>query len=677
MGRMATHWKINVKVEDLTLFRSQIVTFQTAMNMNLQMIQFCLQVQAQEGHEASQNDVLDGLAQLRQEIEHLKKLSQRRKGNDTDSVPATVLQSLNVAVALDENASTTMNETRSDILSVSTQEFFEKAHLWMQNQRPSTETTGREVHRNGSSDIRQPPLELNGPPHQHTEVIKPVEAEMRWMEDLQMSRRLLSSGRIEPAKSLCRKVIHETESIGINYPSYKEAVEILAHIYEYNGDKEEATQVQMLLDMSSRNTIRKDLKSLIQQRDLRRCLTYTYKWAVLLCDNAALQTYSPYLAGLPMHGDFSIAVLFAAICITGNTLLAQTMLSQGVSIHEMVSARVNGEIRALTPFGCAIHFGHSHLMHTLMEAASEDLDTFIKARHLEFAIDSWNVDMCRVLLDHILSLYKGNVMRQMNFKERSSSTESEKLQVGALLERESAGFNESSGSWEALLNALHKAISQKDLTMTKLLLIYGIRSPDTLKLATRMHWLEGVQAAATQSNQVSDEDIACAFQSRNLNICNYLFSLNPKSATSVVNYAMEGAGLEGLHMVIKSGANVNHPVYWGSVKRMGPIYPLHFAVHIGSPEMVKALLAAGADVRNQDEVGQTALQFAIKKGQRKDLPEKDVSATMGIVAVLKGVEPRRTNRDDATNASGYSKGSSLRSWWSSSKRHQVAATVGN
>ncbi|KAK5787634.1 hypothetical protein VI817_010131 [Penicillium citrinum] len=637
--------------------------------MNLQMIQFCLQVQAQEGHEASQNDVLDGLAQLRQEIEHLKKLSQRRKRNGTDSVPATVLQSLTVAVALDENASTTMNETRSDILSVSTQQPSEKTQLWMQNQRSLNEATGREVHRNRSDDIRQPPLGLDGPSHQHTEVIKPVEAEMRWIEDLQMSRRLLSSGRIEPAKSLCRKVIHETESIGINYPSYKEAVEILAHIYEYTGDKEEATQVQMLLDMSGRISIRKDLKSLIRQRDLRRCLSYTYKWAVLLCDNAALQTYSPYLAGLPMHGDFSNAAIFVAICITGNTLLAQTMLSQGVSTHEMASARINGEIRALTPFGCAIHFGHSHLMHTLMEAASEDPDTFIKARHLEFAIDSWNVDMCRILLDHILSLYKGNVMRQMDFKVASSSTESEKIQVGALLERKSAGSNGSGGCWNALLSALNKAISQKDQAMTKLLLSYGIRNPDILQLITRMNWLEGVQAAATQANHVSEEDVAYAFQSRNLDICNYLLSLNPKCATSVINYAMEGAGIEGLQMVIKFGANVNHPVYWSSAKRMGPLYPLHFAVHIGSSEMVKTLLAAGADVRNQDEVGQTALQFAIKKGQRKDLPEK------GIVALLKGMEPRKTNNGATT--SSYSKGSSLRSWWSSSKRHQVAATVGN
>lgn len=641
MGRVATHWKLKDKERELSLLRSRIISFHTTMDMNLKMIHMCLFLGAQEGNVKKQDSVLSELNQLRREIEQLTIMSDNRGVHDAKSVPAT-----------DNRGPSNTNNPKVVL--------------------------GRGIpHGANSIKVQQPQSALGGNPL----ATKPAEpmfstVETQHMQDIQLARSLLEGDHTERAKSLCRKVIHATDSnVGNMHRSHKNALQTLAHIYERTGDHEDAAQIRLLLDIQGHNTIRQEFKAMVQKQEFQKGIDYAYRWAILLQDNAALHAYSPYLEGLRMDRKYSSSVLFTAVCIMGNTLLAQTLLSQGASIHGQIYATLYGKRSALSPFGCAIHFGHCHLVRDLLEAASESLDSFIISNHFDLAINVWNPEICRVLLNHMLSLHKSNMMRQFDLRETSSSIDSEKLQVGALLEGKSAGSNGSGGSWNALLSALNKAISQKDQAMTKLLLSYGIRSPDTIQLITRMNWLEGVQVAATQASHVSEEDITYAFQSRNLDICNYLLSLNPKCATSVTNDAMEGAGIEGLQMVIKFGANVNHPVYWSSAKRMGPLYPLHFAVHIGSSEMVKALLAAGADVRNQDEVGQTALQFAIKKGQRKDLPEKGISATMGIVALLKGVEPRKTNSGATT--SSYSKGSSLRSWWSSSKRHQAAATVGN
>lgn len=680
MGRMATHWKINAKVEELTLFRSRIVTFQTAMNMNLQMIQVCLFVQAQEENEATQNDVLDGVAQLRREIKQLTKISQGQQSNETEPMPDTVWRCLNIAVALDESASTVMDDSHSDILSMASQTPSERVQRWMQYTSNSfSNANGCKVSSNDSSShtsyggSSQQSRHTVNAPSQMIKAMESSEMEEDFVKVLQMSQDLLSRGQFEPAKSLCRKVIHETEAIGTNHPSHKQAIETLAHIYEYTGDHEEASQLRLLLDPVGRNTIRNNFKALMHSRDLKICVNHVFEWGFLLKSNAPLQTYRAWLDGLQMERGFSSSILFAAVCIMGNALFAQLLLSQGCLIHSQVFCSQSKD-KQMTPLGCAIRLGHPYLVQTLLEVASNDMDAIIDTKCIDLAIEGCNVEVLRILLSHLCLLRRGLQTGHV-VSNRFQSTVFERIEMGAMLAKKSKITSGPCDPWKSLLNALYKAINQKDLTMMNLLLSYGIRSPDTLQLITRMNWLEGVQAAATQANHVSEEDITYAFQSRNLDICNYLLSLNPKCATSVTNDAMEGAGIEGLQMVIKFGANVNHPVYWSSAKRMGPLYPLHFAVHIGSSEMVKALLAAGADVRNQDEVGQTALQFAIKKGQRKDLPEKGVSATMGIVALLKGVEPRKTNSGATT--SSYSKGSSLRSWWSSSRRHQVAATVGN
>jgi hypothetical protein len=73
MGRVATHWKIKEKTKELAILRSKVISFHAAMNMNLQMIHICIFLQAQEVHQAKQNNVLNGITQLRQQILDLEK----------------------------------------------------------------------------------------------------------------------------------------------------------------------------------------------------------------------------------------------------------------------------------------------------------------------------------------------------------------------------------------------------------------------------------------------------------------------------------------------------------------------------------------------------------------------------------------------------------------------------
>lgn len=674
MSRVASHWKINGKEKQLTLFRSRIISFHNAMNMNLQMINVCLFLRAQETNTAKQKNVLEGVTQLREQIKQLSKLSQSRR-NERESVSTTVLRSLDVAVALDESANATTHGPHSDNLSTA-QEPSSKARGWIQSKPISNTSTnesapGRKGFHASTNTFQNAKI-----PHVQAkaELDQPATEEQCYIRELQTARDLLNRDHTERAKSLCRRVINETQlNVGTMQLLHNEAIELLAHIYEYTGDNQEAAKLRLLLNISGRNTIQKDFKALMQKGDMKKSIDYAFQWEVLLSGNSALQMYRACLDGLEKDQGFSGPVLFAAVCMMGNTLLAQTLLARGYLIHSSVYCGW-AKGKTITPLGCAIRLGHYRLVQILLDTGSNSTDAIVATNIFELAIEGLNIEVLRILLEHACLLTKGLQTGDM-VANRFRSTAREMLEVGEMLAKKSKITIGPCDPWKSLLNVLHKAISQKDQAMTKLLLSYGIRSPDTIQLITRMNWLEGVQVAATQASHVSEEDITYAFQSRNLDICNYLLSLNPKCATSVTNDAMEGAGIEGLQMVIKFGANVNHPVYWSSAKRMGPLYPLHFAVHIGSSEMVKTLLAAGADVRNQDEVGQTALQFAIKKGQRKDLPEKGISATMGIVALLKGVEPRKTNSGATT--SSYRKGSSLRSWWSSSKRHQAAATVGN
>ncbi|KAJ5579006.1 hypothetical protein N7450_007873 [Penicillium hetheringtonii] len=356
MGRVATHWKLKDKERELSLLRSRIISFHTTMDMNLKMIHMCLFLGAQEGNVKKQDSVLSELNQLRREIEQLTIMSDNRGVHDAKSVPAT-----------DNRGPSNTNNPKVVL--------------------------GRGIpHGANSIKVQQPQSALGGNPL----ATKPAEpmfstVETQHMQDIQLARSLLEGDHTERAKSLCRKVIHATDSnVGNMHRSHKNALQTLAHIYERTGDHEDAAQIRLLLDIQGHNTIRQEFKAMVQKQEFQKGIDYAYRWAILLQDNAALHAYSPYLEGLRMDRKYSSSVLFTAVCIMGNTLLAQTLLSQGASIHGQIYATLYGKRSALSPFGCAIHFGHCHLVRDLLEAASESLDSFIISNHFDLAINVWN-----------------------------------------------------------------------------------------------------------------------------------------------------------------------------------------------------------------------------------------------------------------------------------------------
>jgi hypothetical protein len=123
---------------------------------------------------------------------------------------------------------------------------------------------------------------------------------------------------------------------GVTSFIHKEALESLAYIYKYIGDGAEASRIRLLLDTNGRNTIRKQFKTLAKEQTLKNCIEYAYGWAVLLYDNAKSQVYKSALERLPMNQKFRKPVLFAAVAIMGDSLLAQSLLAQGVSIYDSV-----------------------------------------------------------------------------------------------------------------------------------------------------------------------------------------------------------------------------------------------------------------------------------------------------------------------------------------------------
>jgi hypothetical protein len=236
---------------------------------------------------------------------------------------------------------------------------------------------------------------------------------------------------IEQAKSLCRKVIHQTNlNIGVVHLVHTEALELLAGIYEHTGDHDKAARVRLLLEMPGVKAIRKEFKTLVQTQDLKRCINYAFDWEILLHDNAALQVYKNSLQGLSLDGKFHGPILFAAVCILGGTVLAQLLLAQGVSIHAQIECKWSRG-KSITPLGSAIRLGHCNLVQILLEAGSEDPDLILETECLEQAVERWDIKMFRMLLNHVVCLISHR--KDMANDRSLQATESEKLDLGVLL----------------------------------------------------------------------------------------------------------------------------------------------------------------------------------------------------------------------------------------------------
>lgn len=644
IARVATHWKIKEKTKELGLLRSKVISFHTAMNMNLQMIHICIFFHAQEVLEAKQNNVQDGITQLRQQIQDLTNLSLHSKRFDRDPIPATVTRSLDAAIALDESASTITGDTHSEIGSIMSQKPPEKVSRWMQIrkawERPiskadTVETASEHIRSDRRSDFLQQQA-LQGQPsgNQAAKGTGFSVTEEQYIRDLQRCRALIKGECIEQAKSLCRKVIHQTDlNIGTVHLIHKDALELLAGIYEHTEDHNEAARVRLLLEKRGFKAFCKEFKTLVQTQDLKKCINYAFSWAILLHDNASLQVWKTSLGELVLDGKFHEPILFVAVCIMGDIVLEQLLLAQGVSIHAKVDcSRSRGEFT--TPLESAISLRHYRLVQILLESGSDNLDLIVETECLEQAVECWDFEILRMLLDHMARLLSHP---KCVASDRSlQATEPEKLKMGFLLSKKVEDQSKNRGKRTVLCSGLYKAVDRKDLAMARLLLGYGANDGGIVRYSTEMHWLEGIELLASQKGLVTLEDIMFAYNSTDDSVGNLLLSLNPSFVHHVVNKVMEVSGLNGLTMALSLGANVNAPSYWGSWQEKTWTFPLHFAVRKASSHLVKALMNAGADVHMNDKAGQTALQYAINlHHEEKNVPETQFLAILEIISLLR------------------------------------------
>ena len=104
---------------------------------------------------------------------------------------------------------------------------------------------------------------------------------------------------------------------------------------------------------------------------------------------------------------------------------------------------------------------------------------------------------------------------------------------------------------------------------------------------------------------------------------------------------VEKGNLEVVKELLANGADVdrNAPIYFATEKGRTPIHlaPIHLAVKMGNLELVKALIDAGADV-NAFWAGQTPLSIALDKGHAE---------------VAKLLRPSFSDTDDATSIKNF------------------------
>lgn len=264
------------------------------------MVQICLFLQAREGKDARENDIAEEVAQLRRQIKKLTKLAHRHDKWDLESLPSTFIRSLDIAIALDNSASGKADDSSSGFRSSGTEEPIERvkkwvqdSHMWQppsskpssQNRMPVSETSTISSHSRASSSRTVGRASSTKSLNRITREIDSLQlsGEGRYASLLRKIPQLLEKGDVEPAKSICRQVIHGTElEFGIKHHSYKEALRILAMIYDHGGDDDEAAQLRMLLSTPGINDMRKEFKSRLKNSSPKECIEYAFGWAVLL-----------------------------------------------------------------------------------------------------------------------------------------------------------------------------------------------------------------------------------------------------------------------------------------------------------------------------------------------------------------------------------------------------------
>lgn len=404
--RPATHWKLKDKKQELGLLRGRVISFHTAMNMSLQMIHICIILHVQINQESQHDDVLKGIDQLRRQIKKLTKMA-RDNDSDSESLPATVQQCPDSAIALDTSASTAVDDMQSSILGAMTQAPSEKVQGWMRNsdnfEPPISNLALTEISEGDEKSTIGPSVSLTNVPSKVTDDTSTQSlSHLEWSKaELQRSRDLSEAGRPESAKSLCRKVIHQSEfATGTNSPGYRDGILLLAGIHEENGDESEANEVCELLRPQRRIEMRNEFKELLQEKDPEACIEFALKEAALLHHIKSIRQYREFVSKLSFDGEFFEANILIVLAATGNSVLVQLMLSRGASLDTKVEIK-DSAIDTVTALSCAVHFKHKYLVATNLEYSPESAATDLSLVDLERTILNCDIEMLRLIFGHM------------------------------------------------------------------------------------------------------------------------------------------------------------------------------------------------------------------------------------------------------------------------------------
>lgn len=376
------------------------------MNMSLQMIHICIILHVQINQESQHDDVLKGIDQLRRQIKKLTKMA-RDNDSDSESLPATVQQCLDSAIALDTSASTVLDDRQSSILGAMTQAPSEKVQGWVRNSHifepPISNLALTEISEGDEKSTIGPSVSLTNVPSKVTEDTSiQSSSHLEWSKaELQKSRDLSEAGRPESAKSLCRKVIHESEfTTGTNSPGYRDGILLLADIHEQNGDESEAYEVRELLRPQRRIEMRNQFKELLQKKDSQTCIEFAMREAELLHHIKSIRQYREFVNKLSFDGEFSETNILIVLAATGNSVLVQLMLSRGASLDTKVEIEDSATDK-VTALSCAVHFKHKYLVATILEYSPESATTDLSLVDLERTIVNRDIEMLRLIFDSV------------------------------------------------------------------------------------------------------------------------------------------------------------------------------------------------------------------------------------------------------------------------------------
>lgn len=404
--RPATHWKLKDKKPELVLLRGRVISFHTAMNMSLQMIHICIMLHVQINQESQHDDVLKGIDQVRRQIKKLTKIV-RQNDSDSESLPATVQQCLDAAIALDTSASITVDNKQYSILDAMTEAPSEKVQGWMRNsdnfEPPISNLALTGISEADERSTIGHSVSLTNVPSKATDdtSIQSL-SHLEWSKaELQKSQDLSDAGRPESAKALCRKVIHQSEyTAGTNSPGYRDGILLLAGIHEEYGDESEANEVRALLRPQRHIEMRSQFKELLQEKNLEACIEFALKEAALLHHIKSIRQYRQFVSKLSFDSEFFEENILLVLAVTGNNILVQLMLSRGASLDTKVKIK-EWEIDTVTALSCAVHFKHKYLVATILEYSPESATTDLSPVDLEKVILTRDIEILRLIFDHM------------------------------------------------------------------------------------------------------------------------------------------------------------------------------------------------------------------------------------------------------------------------------------